>query len=164
MDLYAGLAPRWDSAPGEAFTGRPHGAETSYPPCRARTDDVRPAADPRYTHPESFRASVTNATTTAPFITFSGVPDELVLDPNGQPCTFTFRDDAGRELGSLDLASGPSAPLPTRARRVDVTNNGSAAAVVTVTGYYRPMQRPALDRQTDVSAAPVEGAPATAPH
>ena len=136
----------WAQPLGAAFSEG--GAELAhgYPADRVRLDDVRPAGDPRYTHPESVQASVTNGTTTAPFITFSGVPDSLSLDPGTDECVFTCRDDGGRVVGTVSLSAGGAGPFPIRCRSVDVTNNGAAASVVSVTGYYLPAQRsrPAL--------------------
>jgi len=152
---HPGAAPAYDShdprdswrmLPREAFTEDRAELDRGYPPCTARHDDVRPSSAPRYTAPESAQASVTNGTTTAPFLTFSGVPDHVVLDPGTDECVFTFRDDAGRIVGTLALSAGGAGPFPIRCKRVDVTNNGAAASVVSVSGYYDPARRggPAL--------------------
>jgi hypothetical protein len=103
---------------------------------------------------------VTNGTTTAPFITFSGVPDQLILDPGTDECTFTFRDDGGRLLGTLTLSASGLGPIPIRCRRVDVTNNGAAATLVSVSGYYEPAHRGRPALATDVTPVLAEATPA----
>jgi len=149
----------WRMRPAEAFTEDRAELERGYPTCRARVDDARAAGNPRFSSPESAQASVTNATTTAPFLVFSGVPDYLLLDPGTDECTFTFRDDAGRVVGTITLSAGGAGPLHVRCKRVDVTNNGAAPSVVSVAGYYEPARRAVPILGTDQSAVLPEAIP-----
>jgi len=158
MNGYNGERGSWRTCPALAFTEHTgeHGGE--YPPDRERDDDTRPAGDPRFAHPESATGSVGPAATTSPFIIFSGVPDVLMLNPGTAPATFTFFDDAGRQLGTADLAAAVTGGVPLRCRRVDVTVPGGAATVVTVTGYYSPAlrTRETLDTDRSTEADPPE--------
>lgn len=152
MDGYLDPRGRWTQTPADAFTDRGERATIDYPADRARVDDARPAAGPRYTYPESATGSVGPAATTAPFLVFSGVPDLVLLDPGTAEATFTFRDDAGRSIGTANASVGGIGPLAIRCKRVDVTVPGGAATVVSVTGYYKPAARDYPEHRDDLSA------------
>jgi len=141
MNRYTLAGDGWRTCPGEAFREHVGESERGYPGVRDRAGDTRAPSDPRFAHPESFAASVGPAATTLNFIRFSGVPDYLILDPGVQPATFTFRDDAGRVVGTLNLSLTSPGPVPVRCRSVDVTVPGAAATVVSVSGYYEPHRR-----------------------
>jgi hypothetical protein len=141
MDRYNLAGDGWRTCPGEAFREHVGESERGYPGDRHRADDTRASSDPRFAHPESFAATVGPAATTLDFIRFSGVPDFVILDPGLQPATFTFRDDAGRIVGTANLSITSPGPVPVRCRSVDVTVPGATATVVSVTGYYEPHHR-----------------------
>jgi hypothetical protein len=114
-------------------------------------DDARAGGDPRYSHPESFLAAVLTGVTVAPFIIFSGVVDEVMLDPGLGAVRYTFRDDAARIVGTADASTASVGPLPIRCRRVDVTNNTAGTLNIAVTGYYRSPVRGMVRLENDLT-------------
>jgi hypothetical protein len=146
----------WSPEPATAFSERAATVDQGYPAERARTADWRPATAPRYTQPESTSAILAGGATTLDFIKFSGVPDRLILWCSLDVAVATFRDDAGRSLGTMGFNFDSNDQVMLRCRSVDILNSSVLAQTISVTGYYDPPTRPRRDLDTDRATAPAE--------